>query len=209
MIFSNFLSISICTLSNSNYCIIQLTLQYITVRLSQKHPVLSNFQLRVLLSTRLIQLLLHLLLSLRQHQDLCLCASTKAWCFKSLHRSSNPPRNTSMYLFSILLPLHLYATYLKNTNETLYNNVRHSKQSTPLWLQRCGYEFLLRSCAKICCCSLHLELSPPPRLAVEQTRHLRCPGCGAVGWRRGCPGTRVSWGPSGVCTRLSLQDQSL
>ena len=121
--FSNFLSISICTLSNSNYCIVQLMLQHITLCLSQNHPVLREFQLRPLPSTGLTQLHLHLMLSLRQHQDLCLCARTKAWYFKSLHRSSNSPRNTPMYLLSVLLPLHFYATYLKNTNQMLCNNV--------------------------------------------------------------------------------------
>lgn len=124
--FSNFLFISICTVSNSNHCIIQLTLQYITVRLSQNQPALSNFQLRALPSTRLTQLHVHPLLQLRQHQDLCLHASTQAWFFKSLHRSSNPLRYTSMYLLSVPLPLCSYATCLKNTNQMLHSKMRCS-----------------------------------------------------------------------------------
>lgn len=85
---------------------------------------------------------------------MCLCASTKTVYFKSLHRSSNTLRNTSTYFLSVLLPLHFYVTSLTSTNQMLCNNMRHSNQSTSLWLQRCGYKSLLYSWAKICCCSM-------------------------------------------------------
>lgn len=37
-----------------------------------------------------------------------------------------------------------------------YKPVRHSSQSTSLWFQRCGHEFLLHSCTKICGCSIQV-----------------------------------------------------
>lgn len=100
--------------------------QHVTVCLSQNHPMLRDFQLWALPSTRLTQLCSHLLLSLRQHQVLCLCVSTKAVYFKSLHRSSNTLRNIPTYFLSVLLPLHFSATSLISTNQMLCNNMRHS-----------------------------------------------------------------------------------
>lgn len=102
-----------------------------TVSLSQNHQVLRDFQLWALPSARLTQLCSHLLLSLRQ-QDLCLCVTTKAVYFKSLHRSSNTLRNISIYFLSVLLPLHFNVTLLTSTNQVLCNDMRHSNWGTLL-----------------------------------------------------------------------------
>ena len=146
--FSIFLSLWICILSNSNYCLIQPTLQYVTVHPSQNHPVLSNFQPRALPSTGLH---LHLLLSLRQHQDLCLRTSM---VFQVPSLVLRPPEK-HLNVFTFCSPASfLCATWLKNTNQMLYNKMRHSNYSISLWLHLCGYESLLCSCARICCCSI-------------------------------------------------------